>query len=687
MHHLVADLAIVLGVAAVVSLVFQRLGQSSVLGYLFAGLIVGPYIPIPIFADTERIAALSEFGVVLVMFAVGLEFSVRRLLKVLPVAGFAGGAQVCAMMALGWGLARVLGFELMDAVFLGACVAISSTMVVAKVFDERAPEPRVRELVFGVLVVQDLAAILLVAGLTTLASGASLDPAAIGAVLVKLVALLLVLTVAGLFVVPRLVRWVVDRGSTEALVVLSTALAFGLAHFAESLGYSVALGAFLAGTLVAESGRGHQIEALVHPVRDLFGAVFFVSVGMTVDPRVAVDYFGLAVLVSAVVIVGQFVVVSTAGILSGNGVRRSVTAGLSLGQIGEFAFIIAAIGASAGLVGPFLQPVVVTVAVITAFTTPLLARVSDRVATVVDGALPRPLQTFACLCESWFETARAKGGEPRRRSHLRSAAAVLVIDGVVVLSLWLLVAYFRGVLSGQVEAWTGAGEPWAGLLVAAAGLVVSLPLVITMLRTARRVGQLLADRVLPVRLDGELDLAAAPRRAFVVALQSMVVLAVSTPVVLFVTPFVGSSVGLLVLGVLGLGLGVVFWRSATNLQGHVRAGTAALVALVERQMTDEHDAAPIAGADALLPGLGATEAVLISAHAWACGRTLAELNLRALTGATVLAISHEGETRAMPSGQDRVDAGVTMILAGATHAVAAARELLERGPEGPPAAT
>nr|WP_255216390.1 cation:proton antiporter [Pseudenhygromyxa sp. WMMC2535] len=673
-----------LGVAALISVIFQRLGQSSVLGYLFAGLVVGPYIPIPIFADAERIGALSEFGVVLVMFAVGLEFSVRRLLRVLPTAGFTGLFQVCALMAVAFSVARGLGFEVMDAVFLAASVAISSTMVVAKVFAERPPDPRVRELVFGVLVIQDLAALVLVAGLTAVAAGAGLSPEMLGSTLLELLGVLVGLTVVGLFVVPRLVRFLADRGSTETLLVGAIALCFVMASLAEHLGYSVALGAFLAGTLVAEAGRTHRIEELVHPVRDLFAAVFFVSVGMSVDPMLAIDHIGLSLLVAAVVIVTQFLAVSTAGILSGNGVRRSVTAGLSLGQIGEFGFIIAAIGVSAGIVGDYLQPVVVTVAVLTAFTTPLMVRVSDRLAKAVDQVLPRPLQTFASLCESWFEAVREAPPSPDKRSHLRNTAIVITIDGLALAGIWVLISHFRV----EIGAWLGPRVP--GILVILAGAILSLPLIIALLRSARRAGHLLAERVIPMRSPGAMDPGQAPRRAFVVALQSMVVLAVGAPIVALTAPLVGAPWGLIGLAALTLGLAVLFWRSATNLQGHVRAGATALVELLGRQMADESEhpqgdaragghPSPGPRSEDLLPGLGSTSRVVVSAEAWAAGRTLAELNIRALTGATVIAIAHEGETTSMPSGQDRLDPGDSLVLAGAAHAVEAARGLLDTG--------
>jgi monovalent cation:H+ antiporter-2, CPA2 family len=675
-HTFVADMATVLVVAAVISAVFRKLGQPAVLGYLLAGLLVGPYLPFPMFADPGRIHQLSEFGIVLVMFAVGLEFSVSRLFRVLPVSGFAGLFQISAMLAAGYGLAALLGFSTMEGIFLGGCVAISSTMIVAKVFADRPPPAAVRELVYGILVVQDLAAVVLVAALTAVATGSGVSTEALLSTLGSLAGVLVAMVVVGLLVVPRIVRFVADLGSPETLLVTTIALCFLLAGLAQHLGYSVALGAFLAGSLVAESGRTHHVEHLVHPVRDVFAAVFFVSIGMTVDPFVAFDYLGLAIGVAALVVIGQFSTISVAGVLSGNGLRRSITASLSLGQIGEFAFIIAAIGVSAGVVGEFLQPVVVTVAVTTAFTTPLLVRVAPRIATAVDRVLPRPIQTVVSLCESWFEAMRRTPAQSTDRPLLRNAAVVLIIDGSLIALVWVATYALHDDIGAWLREQLGIAPSAVRFVIVGIAVALSLPLVLATLRTAGRAGQLLARRVMPTR-DGGVDTGEAPRRVFVVALQSMVVLAVGAPVVALTAPFVGPLWGLAALGVATLGLAAHFWRSATNLQGHVRAGAEALVALVQSQMASS-ESEPLPSASELLPGLGETRAVVVAPDAWACGRSLSELDLRARTGATVLAISRGERTMAMPAGQDIVEAGDTLLLAGGERAVVAATRVLER---------
>lgn len=673
---LVGDLAVVLLVASVTSVVMRWIHLPAVLGYLVAGLLCGPYIPIPVFADPERIAALSEFGVVFVMFAVGLEFSIRRLISVLPVSGFTAAVQIGVLMACGMGLGRAVGMSGTEALFLGSAIAISSTMLVAKVFDEQPPDERVRELVFGVLVVQDLVAVVLIAILTAMATGFGLSADMLTSTVGKLIGLLVALLVVGLLAVPRIVRRVAGSGSRETLLVVSLAICFGLATLADHLGYSVALGAFLAGALVAESGRRSLIEPQVAPIRDLFAAVFFVSVGMSVDPSLAWDHIGLALAVSAIVIVGQFISVSVGGALSGNGIRRSVQGGVALGQIGEFAFIIAGIGVAADVIDPFVYPVIVTVAVITALTTPVLTRFSGQLAARVDRMLPQPVQTFVSLCESWFETLRETPSTRARRSHVRRVGLVLVLDGAVLCGLWVSASLFRAEITAWLVEMLGLEAKTAAVgLVVVAGLL-SAPFVLSLLRAARKTGEILAERVVPPARAGTPDLARATRRSLVVALQVVFVVAVGTPVVVLTAPVLGPW-GAVALAVVTLSLGFFFWRTTVDLHGHVRASAQAIVALLREQMADDSLPHGPLGVSQLLPGLGATEAVTLEAHGPAVGKTLAELDLRVVTGATVVAVQRGEAIQSMPSGSEKLQVGDSVILAGTEKAVTEARALLQ----------
>ena len=283
-HHFLLALTIVLCVAGVTTVVFQRLRQPVVLGYILAGLIVGPYVPVPLVADRDIVRTLSELGVILLMFALGLEFSLRKLVRVGPTAGVTAIVQSSIMVWLGFVAGRAWGWTVLESVFAGAIVAMSSTTIIAKAFDDLRVRGPIRDFVVGVLLVEDLFAVLFMAVLTAVATGAGVSPGQLGATLGRLGAFLALLLAAGMLVVPRAIRYVRHRDDPELLLVVSLGLCFGVSYLALAAGYSIALGAFIAGSLVAESGEAHAVEELVRPVRNLFAAIFFVSVGMLIDP-------------------------------------------------------------------------------------------------------------------------------------------------------------------------------------------------------------------------------------------------------------------------------------------------------------------------------------------------------------------------------------------------------------------
>src|SRR5438874_664809 len=358
------NLAIVLCVAAVTTVVFQRLRQPVVLGYILAGLLVGPHVPFPLVADDETIRGLSELGVILLLFTIGLEFTIEKLLRVGAAAAIVAAVEVSIQIILGDLAGRIFGWSARESLFAGAVVAISSTTIIAKAFAELRIGGRLRELVLSILIVEDLIAILLLAALTTLSAG-GLSAARLGITAGRLALFLACVAAAGLLIIPRLVRAILKLDRPETTAVASVGICFAFALLAQRFGYSVALGAFLAGTLVAESQHGAAIEHLLQPVRDLFAAVFFVSVGMLIDPGLVRQHWAAILVLSAVVIAGKTAGVSIPAFLTGAGVRTSVAASMSLAQIGEFSFIIAGVGTSTGIVPDFFYPVAVSVSALT----------------------------------------------------------------------------------------------------------------------------------------------------------------------------------------------------------------------------------------------------------------------------------------------------------------------------------
>lgn len=680
-HEFLRSLTVVLSMAALTSVVFQRLRQPIVLGYIVAGLIVGPHVPIPLVADRDIVHALSELGVILLMFSLGLEFSLGKLARVGPTAGVTAVIQSGLMTWLGFLVGRAFGWTPLESVFMGAAIAISSTTIIAKVFDEQRIGGRQRELVVGILLIEDLVAVVFMAALTAVATGAGLSATALAATIGKLAAFLVALLAVGMLTVPRIVHMVMRLERDETTLVVSIGLCFLTAYVAQLAGYSVALGAFLAGSLVAESGRGEAIEHLIRPVRDVFAAIFFVSVGLLIDPALVLEHWGAVVVLTIVVIVGKIVGVTVGAFLTGSSTRTAIQAGMSLAQIGEFSFIIAGLGLTLGATREFIYPVAVAVSAITTLTTPWLIRAAEPTADFVDRKLPHPLQTFTTFYGAWLERMR-EASAIRGRSDVRRALNLVALDALLLSGLIVATAVFADRAAALVQG-LGVEPVTAGLIVVAAAIAASLPFLVGIGRLSRRLGDALAEAALPRKIDSTLDLDAAPRRALVLTLQLGVALATGVVVVAVTQPFLPSYPGPLLLFFLVMAFAVALWQSATDLQGHVRAGSQAIVEVLAgyaRQAGDGGAAQPsLAGAHGMLVGLGEPVAIQLEARSPSVGKSLAELNLRGRTGATVLAIIRAGKP-VVPSADQHLEDGDVLAVAGTHDAIDAATTMLRGDP-------
>jgi CPA2 family monovalent cation:H+ antiporter-2 len=620
------------------------------------------------------------------MFSLGLEFSLRKLFQVGPTAGITAVIQCSLMIWLGFVVGRAFGWTTLESIFVGAIIAISSTTIIAKAFDEQGIKGKLREIVVGVLIVEDLIAILLMATLTAVSSGAGLSAGQLALTIGRLGLFLVGLVVVGLLLIPRVVRAVHKLDRPETLLVTSVGICFAVALLAQEFGYSVALGAFLAGSLVAESGKEKDVEHLVQPVRDVFAAIFFVSVGMLIDPALVAKHWVAVAVLTGVVIVGKLVGVSLGVFLTGNGTRTAVQSGLSLAQIGEFSFIIAGLGLSLNATGTFLYPVAVAVSAITTLTTPFLIRASGPVANFVDRKLPKPLQTFAALYGSWVEGLRAAPAQKTTGARIRRMVRLMLLDAALLAALVIGTSVFLERLTTTVESRGGLGASVAHLLVIGLASALAVPFLVGLVRMARGLGVLLADLALPPGAEGKLDRAAAPRRALVVTLQLASLLSVGVPLVALTQPFIPGFQGAAVLLVQLVVLAVGFWRSATNLQGHVRAGSQVIVSALAAQThtgDEEKKEEQLKTLHAILPGLGEPTPVRLEATSPAVGRSLAQLNLRGMTGATVLAIQRGEDGAVVPTAQEVLREGDVLALAGTHEAIDAARAVLEtpRNPE------
>nr|WP_297672856.1 cation:proton antiporter [Slackia sp.] len=400
--------------AAIATIVCRRLKQPLVLGYVLAGFLVSPAISwFPDVSDTESISVWSEIGVIFLMFGLGLEFSITRLATAGRPAILTALIEMGLMMVAGFTCGTLLGWPLLTSLFLGGMIAISSTTIIAKTFDElHLKDKGFAGLVFGVLVIQDIAAVFLMVVLSTLAVGANIDGAAVSVKIGRMALYLIVWFVLTVIFVPVALQRIASFLTDEILLIASLALCLCMVALASAIGFSAALGAFLAGSILAGTVQAERIAKLVKPIKDLFGAVFFVSVGMLISPQAIADNAAIIAIVSLLVLVGMPLCVSLGALVSKQSLRTTVKCSMSMAQVGEFSFIIAALGSSLGVTEGFLHPVIVAVSVLTTLATPFYIKSSDAAYRTIVRMLPQT------VLDSIDERAQAKAKESTPSSKL-----------------------------------------------------------------------------------------------------------------------------------------------------------------------------------------------------------------------------------------------------------------------------
>lgn len=387
---LFSDLALILVTAGVTTVLFKWLKQPLVLGYIIAGFLIGPYFSwFPIVNDHEGIELWSEIGMVFLLFAIGLEFSFKKLKKVAGTVGITALTELISMCIIGFFLGKLLGWSQMDSIFLGCMLAMSSTTIIAKAFEDlKLTREKFTQSVIGVLVVEDLAAILMMVILSTIAVSTSFDGKELVMSVVKLVFFLLIFYIGGIFLIPSFLKMIRKFMSEETLTVVAVGLCFFMVWLATKFGFSSALGAFLMGSILAETLEAEMVHKLTKPIKDLFGAVFFVSVGMMVNPSILVQYWWQILVITIVVIILKSLSSGIGMLLAGNNLKDSVRAGVCFGQIGEFSFIIATVGMSFGVIDDFLYPIIVSVSIVTTFITPYAIKSGMPLFNWIDKKIP-----------------------------------------------------------------------------------------------------------------------------------------------------------------------------------------------------------------------------------------------------------------------------------------------------------
>jgi CPA2 family monovalent cation:H+ antiporter-2 len=390
LEPLIADLALILICAGVMTLLFKSLKQPIVLGYIVAGFLASPNMPyMPSVTDMHGVHVWSEIGVIFLLFALGLEFSFKKILKMGAAPIIAAICIILAMMYVGACTGELFGWSRMDCIFLGGMLAMSSTTIIFKAFDDMGlRQQRFAGLVLSVLIIEDILAIVLMVVLSTMAVSKEFEGSQMFNSILTLGLYLVLWFTVGLYFIPMVLRKLKPLMNDETLLITALALCFGMVVTASAAGFSAAFGAFVMGSILAETVEAEQIEHLVAPVKNLFGAIFFVSVGMMVDVALIIEYIVPIISIIAAVILGQTILSTCGFLISGQSLKTSMQCSFSLTQIGEFAFILATLGMSLHVTSEFLYPIVVAVSVFTTFTTPYMIRLAEPAYNMVARMLP-----------------------------------------------------------------------------------------------------------------------------------------------------------------------------------------------------------------------------------------------------------------------------------------------------------
>ncbi|MDR0830054.1 MAG: cation:proton antiporter [Prevotellaceae bacterium] len=444
MGHLpsiISDLALILITAAVVTLIFRKLKQPLVLGYILAGFIVSPYFGFtPNVADESSVEIWAEIGVIFLLFSLGLEFSFKKLMRVGGSASITAIFEIVCIILLGFGTGKLLGWKTMDCMFFGGMLASSSTTIIIRAFDELGLKSKhYVKTVFGVLVVEDIVVILLMVLLSTIAVTQQVEGLEMSLTVLKLGFFLILWFLMGIFIIPTFLKKAQKLLDDEVYLVLSIGLCLGMVWLATLVGFSAELGAFIMGSILAETTSAEKIEHIFKPVKDLFGAIFFVSIGMMINPAIIVQYGWIVLLVTLIVIFGKFMATAAGAVLSGQKLKQSVEVGMSMAQIGEFAFIVATLGMSLGVISEFLFPVAVGASAITTFTTPYMIKYSDNVYNLIEKILPKK---WLQIIDDYSTRTENPKAQTETKKWLKSVSVIILINGILIFSILMLCGAF-----------------------------------------------------------------------------------------------------------------------------------------------------------------------------------------------------------------------------------------------------
>jgi len=490
------DMALIMLVAGMVTLLFNRFKQPVVLGYLVAGIIIGPHLTPTLIQDKGIINTLGELGVVFLMFSLGLEFSLKKIAKVGAAAFIATICETSLMIFIGYNLGHRFGWSEMDCLFLGAMLAISSTTIIVKALGElKLKQHKFAQMIFGMLIVEDILAIGIIAILSGISTTGTISSDNIVSTLGQLSLFIIVTMVLGLMTIPRLLAYIAKFKSNEMMLISVLGLCFGICLMVLALNYSIALGAFMIGAIIAEARPLHLIETLVEPLRDMFCAIFFVTIGMMFDPTILVNHYLPILIISLVLIGGKVVGCSIGTFVSGQNGKTSLKVGMSMAQIGEFSFIIAALGASSKVTSNILYPIAIAVSALTTLTTPYLIKLSNPLSSLIGQRCPKFLSKLAHYYTNWVADLHPQGDSALIVKIIGKITAQIIVNCALVAAVFIASVFVASHLDLVFVRYYGAivHEQLHKSLICGVSLLISLPFLIAAYRKLKAFSMILAE--------------------------------------------------------------------------------------------------------------------------------------------------------------------------------------------------
>lgn len=670
------DFVVIMVVAGIVTVLFHFLKQPAILGYLVAGVLVGPHvINGGLIQQKETLHSVADLGVIFLMFSLGLHFSFRKLTQVGGKALTIGLIEAPLVFSAGFGVAKLLGWSSLDSIFVGSALCISSTILMFKTLSEmgkmNAPFAR---LVFGVAIVEDLIAITLLAILPSIVASGSFSLAGAVGIGLKLAAFFVSVVVLGLLVAPRFVDYLDRFQRQDVLMIGILAICFGVSYFAYAMGYSVALGAFLTGTVIAESKASERVNFFTKPIADLFGSLFFVAIGMMWEPKALFLIWDKALIILAVFLVVKIGMVAFSSMLSGENGPAAFRTGFSMGQIGEFSFVIAALGLQLGVLREDVYPMIIGISVITMFVCPFVLKHADRMIDPFWKQIPQRWKEQLDLYHHWLEQlAKVKSSQQAVFRNLTlKILGQLTINFAIITTLFLLAAFLMR-NSQEWVPWVEKLGDWKRAAFWMVTMIIGLPIFVATYRKMQAFSMLLAE------MSMQNASSTLPLEALRNGISRAILITGTLILIVWVVIFSSTllpPLRIFMISAISLSVITLIFR-----QHFIKVYARAQMALVET-LSEPQDMDPVPDPEEVMPTLLKgmdVEVITLKEEDWGSGRQLRDLDLRLKTGSSIMGIERANQSIINPRPTELLLPEDRILLVGTKHQLSLARQFLELG--------